>query len=254
MLHPEKIVKFKVDFRTGSLVFPPYSYKYELEGRHTDAGLHLDYTLVYTDREDMDESELLEEDFSLNDDRKFSTTIPLVWWQEFQKMAGRKPARTKEEPHDEMHIDVTDAEGNTTELELGGDLEQWAYLMQEMIQAGLESDGQEDILMLGFMLQVRQEQKHAEVHISFADRSFKLLTWYKDRHKTSNLPWSQSRELMDMVYNIDYDSDKAKDKPTGTGFFIQLNDGKWYKTGEAANDLFMPLTKKLETAFKIWFV
>jgi hypothetical protein len=222
---------FMARLATHEDVPPPFSHVYTLGG-NLQGPFVLDYSIYYTDRDELSEEEIADEGFGPNDDRQCSGQIADVWQQEVAKLLARtREAKQLHPGASTLILQLTKPGGNIVELRPGNQPE-WEYLLQELIQALLESAKLERPLHLEFLANQTGQAHHFRVDISFAERQGALRL---GQASPTPMPWPTCKELMKLTFSLDLDPDQAQPKlPKGTGFFISPAEGEWYQGGATA--------------------
>jgi hypothetical protein len=222
---------FVAQFATHDEIPAPFSHVYTLSA-NLQGPLEIDYSVHYTDREGLAEEDILDEGFSLDDDRQCKGTVGEVWQKELWRLLSRtKEAKQPRPGANELILHLTAADGTRTELRPGNQPE-WEYLLQELTQALLESAQLEQSLHLSFLINRPGTVHQFEVEVSFAERQGTLRL---DSAPPSVLPWPTCKELMKLTFTLDFDPEQAQPKPPKhAGFFIQSGDNLWYEGGVSA--------------------
>jgi hypothetical protein len=213
---------------------PPFSHVYTLGG-NLQGPFALDYAIYYTDRDELSEEEIADEGFGPNDDRQCRGQVPDVWQQEVAKLLARtREAKQPNPGASSLILQLTKASGDTLELRPGNQPE-WEYLLQELVQALLESAKLERPLHLEFLANRGGQANHFRVDVSFAERRGTLSL--NQAASPVPLPWPTCKELMKLTFNLDLDPDQAQTKlPKAPGFFVSPAEGEWYEGGTAAQN------------------
>jgi hypothetical protein len=238
-LFPKKMAQtatythFEAQFATHDEVPPPYSYVYILQGPLAGP-LVLNYQLRYPDREELTDEELADEGFSRDDDRDLTVEVAPVWQTEL--LALLEDTRSSRQPNvgrNEVLLKLTRSGGQVDEFYPQNSAE-WEYLLQEVIQAALETAQLEAKLQLAFVA-LRQQLRHQwQVEVSFAQRR---ATVQYNQAPAKALPWMAAQDLMQLTFTPEYRADLAVEQiPAKPGFFINLGDGRWYEAGESAKN------------------
>lgn len=213
---------------------PPYCYAYALEAKFVPSGLEFSFKLTYTDREDLDEDEIFEEGFTLNDDYEGSGSLPKAWSETLTSLL-QKTNWTNSKKNLSLHVKVEDVEKNLLEGS-PSDIEVWNYFLQELMQGIYEINQME--LPLDFRYREIEKSGELEIalHASFAQREAHITFAQSGTpEKKQALPWKELKKLLKAIYTPDYLPGNAKEGiPTKRGKFINPGDGRWYMFGKAA--------------------
>lgn len=226
--------QYIIRFQTAPVVPAPFSHFYTLQLEIVSKNqLNVDFSIIYTDRDEMDEDELLDEGFSSDDDYKWNGAVPEIWINEFEEIfSTSKTIRKREESEFEDFIELELNENGKMVTIYPVDKERWSYFLQEFIQAIFEASGKEKPFELTFLeIDADKKQTQVDLKASFAQKSFTLS---KGKNSSRKLEWAQLQRIMDTVYKAEFVADNASDsKPSQKGKYITAGDGLWYQLGVA---------------------
>ncbi|GAB3575487.1 hypothetical protein GCM10027578_39760 [Spirosoma luteolum] len=235
--------KLRVRYQTPRSMPAPYAYFYTLTARPaSNDSLQVDLTLTYPDRDDIDEDELIAEGFSRDDDFTWSGKLPKIWLQTVEELVRKttlhpldEDALGEDDDFWELTLDSTDSVPQTGRpaLKGKGNLNDWQYLMQELMQATFEAGNRERPFELIY-LRLGAGAKDAEVYLSasFVDRTVSVTTIRDKRERMRGLPWTSLQEVMSAVFAQDFDPDDAHlSRPKGAGQWINIGTDEWYNVG-----------------------
>jgi len=226
--------QYIIRFQTAPVVPAPFSHFYTLQLEVISKNeLNVDFSIVYTDREEMDEDELIDEGFSTDDDYKWKGALPAIWIDEFNAIfSSSKTIRKREESEFEDFVELELEENGKMVTIYPVDKERWSYFLQEFMQAIFEASGREKPLELTFLeIDADKKQTQVELKASFSQKSFTLT---KGKNQPKELEWTQLQRIMDTVYKAEFVADNASDsKPSQKGKYITAGDGLWYQLGIA---------------------
>lgn len=221
-----------IDYHTPDLP-PPYCYAYALEAKFTPSGLEFTFKLTYTDRDELDEDEIFEEGFTLNDDHEGKGTLPKAW-TETLKVLIRRTTWTNNKKHLALRVKIEDIENNVFEGS-PADIASWEYLLQELQQGIYETNKREYPLDFRYREVEKTGELAIALHASFSQREA-YITYTRDGspEKKQPLPWKDLKKLLKAIYTPDYLPENAQDGfPTKRGKYINPGDGQWYMFGKA---------------------
>ncbi|MFW5759694.1 MAG: hypothetical protein ACOCXH_01795, partial [Cyclobacteriaceae bacterium] len=110
------------------------------------------------------------------------------------------------------------------------DIEKWTYLIQELTQAILEKSKKELPLQMGIMQIDEQKRENIQwLEFSFVHCSI------KDEKGMPVLNWHKGRELMRLIYMLDFEEPSTVSK-NNPGIYIDPGDGYWYLLGKGAKN------------------
>lgn len=236
---------------------PPFCYRYTLQLRFDPNEIKSDYNHHYYGREELEEEEILEEGFSLQDDFEWKGILPGIWksvlCEKIEKSNYRKKSRNAEhEPVLEVSINYSDGR---SELKIPDDIRSWEFLLQEVVQAIFELGKKEMPLKIRYLIKADKVQTLKLFEMTFADRTSTLTEEIDGKRKYPKvLSWDKALRILRNIYALDFDHEKTiKEKiPAKQGHYIDPGDGLWYKFGDAvANpEPDVGLLEKVKEAFE----
>ena len=227
-LKKEDIQFIEIAYDSG-IIPPPYSHFFKLRIGIQRDFLDVSLDMVYTDRDEVTEEEILDEGFSLHDDVHFKGEVPIVWKKPLLDIySGTRWSNKKLDSEGGISILTKDIHGQQVQtIPLNQD--EWHHFAQDVIQAVYEISKKEMPLKIGYI--VREENQSLEITLTmlFSVRKVEL----KINGKPKDANWDETKELLSMVFLPDYDYDKAKQsKPQHKGHFIDSGDGLWHEMGK----------------------
>ncbi|CAN5538928.1 hypothetical protein BH23BAC1_BH23BAC1_26180 [soil metagenome] len=243
MINAKEIRQIEATFRTENIP-APYKYQYKLtidlnpDQIEADDNTVVNYSLQYMDREDMDEDDIIEEGFTMNDDFEWNGKIPLVWIDELKKMLAETSWSMghKKPPHDEsssLSLKITEASGVIHE-NIPVNKDSWEYFLQELIQAIYETCQRESPLEVKYK-EIDEKKNETLILIKpfFSSRTLEINIKSENQSwEKKNLSWNNLKPLLKSVYFPDYDYDYALEKvPKKSGKYIDNGEGVWYEFG-----------------------
>lgn len=229
----DSLSHISIAFHTPDLP-PPYAYAYSLEVKFIPSGLDFSFQLNYTGRDELDEDEIYEEGFTLNDDYEGKGTLSAAWSRAIVELL-HKTSWTNNKKRQTLHIKAEDTNKNTFEG-APSDMDSWEYLLQELMQAIYEVNQRE--LPLDFRYREIEKTGELEIalHASFASREAHITVVKNGSpEKKRPVPWKELKKLLKAISTPDYLPDNARDTaPTKRGKYVSLGDGKWYMFGKTA--------------------
>ncbi|REA64170.1 hypothetical protein DSL64_01035 [Dyadobacter luteus] len=243
---------YTLRYQTAPVVPAPFSNFYSLDIHLISRDeVEVDFSITYTDREDMSEDEIIDEGFTKNDDFKWKGSIPALWIKEFDSIfSSSKIIRQREEEEYEDFIEIELEENGKRVTVYPVDKDRWNYFLQEFMQAIFEKAGREKAFELNYLSIDGADKTSIDLIASFASKEFSLV---KNGEAAKPLKWSQLEKVMDTVYKAEFLEDNAAEsKPTKNGTYISAGDGLWFQLGVAVVE---PTSKskelqKIEAIFK----
>ncbi len=230
----EKINHLEANVNTGTLP-PPYCYAYRLNVDFKEEAIHVKYSLTYLDRDQMEEEDILEEGFTMEDDFHWEGEIPLVWKKEINEML-KKTSWLNVAPSDgydgDLELKIIDTSGNENHCLIPTNRVSWEYFLQEMIQAIYEVSDKELPLIIRYK-EIAVTTRTLVLQPVFSRRILKIQLVENGNEKEMELPWDRLKQLLKAIYLPDYDHDKAiKVEPVKNGKFLDPGEALWYKFDE----------------------
>lgn len=233
---------------------PPFLYHYTISINIEEKGEnHLTFELKYLERDELDEDEIIEEGFTLNDDYYWEGSLPEAWINEIKKLLqATKDSGDKEHVGNNIEIEF-EAGGNKNKL-IPANFDKWEYLLQELVQAVFELSRKENPLEIQYK-EIQPGKKDLDISLiaSFALRKAEVRKNADHKEKVKELPWSSLKDLLALIYQPDYDYEQASgSKPHKPGKYLSTGEGLWFRFGktitnpEKTNDVL----KKIEETFK----
>ncbi|MEM9676146.1 MAG: hypothetical protein AAF992_26380 [Bacteroidota bacterium] len=235
------IHRLQIVFETFS-VPPPYSHQYTFDIQFRKRDLWLEYSLQYTNRDELSQEEIWEEGFSPDDDFHWKGALPPVWSQTLSE-TWQQTRLTHKDQYDQplengLMITAYLSEGQ----EVSGvpeQIEHWEYLLQELTQAVYEATQREHPLRIRYLKRSAQgEELQLTVIIRFAQRLLEV-TRQQGKQSYQYYPdWIKTKPLLSTLYQLDYNSEKALSKmPNHPGKYLDPGDSLWYLLGEGVTNL-----------------
>jgi hypothetical protein len=222
-----------IRFQTATSVPAPFShydtFKLFIDGSDK---IRIDCSVNYIDRDDLTEEEILEEGFTLDDDYAWKGKMPSIWITEFQNILEKSAiVRKREEKEFEDFVEIELEEDGKRVTIYPVAKEQWAYFVQELMQAVLEISGREKPFELTYLDLESVRPSTITIRAEFASKTLTL-----DSGDSSQKPvdWNRLQKIMDTVYRAGFLEDEAlPKKPSKGGKYISPGDGMWYQMGVA---------------------
>ncbi|RRB07062.1 hypothetical protein [Larkinella rosea] len=227
----------EIRYQTAQVVPPPYAHFFTIAIRSMDdKGLQIDFTMTYTDRDELEEEEITGEGFTANDDYTWSGRLLPVWTQ----TVGELVRKTQLKPFDEEKLNdnqdyflvSVERENQSKSSGTPSHRTEWQFLSQELIQAVYEVSGKEKPFEVTYVEIESGNRTEARLTASFSRREVRLETRKNNQSQSRALPWKELTSMMEVFYAVDYDSEAAlPDLPRKTGRYLNLGTPEWYETG-----------------------
>lgn len=222
-----------IRFQTAPVVPAPYA-NFQTIKLHliSEDDLTVDFSIKYTDREDLEEEEILEEGFTMDDDFTWKGALPANWIKEFNEIySSSKIIRQREEKEFEDFVEIEIEENDKRVTVYPVDKERWVYFLQEFMQAILETAGRELPFELTYLDYDAEPKSEVALKASFAT---KIFTMSENNGPLKKLDWGFLQKVMDTVYRAEFVYDNASDKkPAKKGKYLYIGDQLWYQLGVA---------------------
>jgi hypothetical protein len=229
-LKSEDIIRLEIDYDSGVLP-PPFSHIFKLKVGFEKSFINTQLDIQYTDREELNEEEIINEGFTLNDDYSYIGEIPTVWAQPLKSLYARSKWSHKKTLDTEGGIKVLakDLHGKVTRT-IPNNQQEWLYLAQEVIQAVYEINKKEAPLTIRYkVIEANHQELSYELTVRFATRKIDLTI----NGEAKELAWEDSKPLLSYIFLPDYDYEVAKESPPSKkGAYIDCGDGFWHEFGK----------------------
>ncbi|MEZ0483884.1 hypothetical protein [Fibrella aquatica] len=230
-------VSLHIRYQSAGMIPAPYTHFYELTARPAGMnGLHVDFAITYTDREELDEEDIVGEGFTLTDDFSWSGQLGKDWLPVVHQIV----ANTKLNPFDETALGEKDDFLEVT-IDTGYDdpvlgtpkqAEPFLYAIQELIQAIYEASGKEKPFEMSYLSFQRSGDSEVHLQAEFTTRTVKLITVQDGQEEHRTLPWEQLRTLMSVVFAHDFIPGEGTAKPPKRdGHYLDVGGDEWYDIG-----------------------
>jgi hypothetical protein len=232
------ITTFEAKYETAPGVPPPYCHYYILKARVTPEGIDTRFDWVYHNREDLTAEEIEDEGFTANDDFAWQGKLSKNWLPPLEKLLRKTKQTTAAENDDTPYLEL---DFRTTEGGFNGTpdrLDEWTYLLQELVQCVYETAGKEAPLQIRYKKITPGESLYGSVRMQFSDRTVTLQTRTNDsKMRQSAADWEIMKNLLETVFSLDYLPEKAETRePHQPGVYVDAGEGSWYALGKAALD------------------
>lgn len=223
----------QIRYQTARSLPAPYAYFYTLSARPTGStALQIELVITYPDRDDIDDDELQAEGFTRDDDFSWKGQLPKTWLDTLTALIRK----TELQPLEEDSLEEDDDFWNMT-IEANGkqqgqpsNIDDWHYLVQELMQATYEITGRERPFELIYLnLDSRQGDTELYLTGSFAERQLTIRSLHQRRERSRTFPWTTLQQIMSKIYAHDFSPDDALLKrPKRDGQWLNLGGDEWY--------------------------
>ena len=228
----------RIRFQSAGMIPAPYTHFYELTARPgAKEGVAIDFSITYTDREELDEEDITGEGFTLTDDFAWSGQLGSAWLPVLDSLV----AQTKLAPFNEVSLaedddflEVTIDRGQgSSQTGTPADADEFLYPIQELIQAIYEAGGKEKPFELSYLSYQRSGDTEVHLQAQFATRTLRLVTIQQRQEQRRTLPWNRLQPLMSQVFAHDYIPGEGVAKPPKRdGYYLNVTGDEWYDIGE----------------------
>lgn len=227
-----------VRFQSAGMIPPPFTHYYTLEAKPTAKNtLHVDFSITYTDREELDEEDITGEGFTLNDNFSWSGNLGAAWLPVLETVVANthlKPLRETDltEKDDYIEVQVTPTGGQngpTAKTGTPTNTDAFLYPIQELIQAIYEAGGKESPFELSYLSYQQTGDREVHIQASFADRNVDVITVNNRQEQRKKLSWEALQPLMATIFAYDYNPEDGLAKPPKRdGHFLTVGTGMWF--------------------------
>ncbi|QDH77523.1 hypothetical protein FKX85_00085 [Echinicola soli] len=234
LLKSDDIKRIEIDYDSG-IIPPPFSHVFKLKISFERGFINTQFTIHYTDRDELTEEEIYAEGFTEEDDYHFIGEVPTAWEQPFKSLYAQTKWSNKRELDENGGVKVfaKDIHGKISRS-IPINQEEWHMLAQEFIQAIYEVNKKEAPLTVRYRSITKETVDEYTLTVKFSVR--KVIVERNGQIKEWN--WDDSRQLLSYIYLPDYDYEVASDStPKKRGQYIDCGDGLWHKFGKGVNNL-----------------
>lgn len=222
-----------IQCQTNDSIPPPYSHYYSLVVDENPSYLTLSFTLNYTEREDLTEEEILDEGFSPDDDFAWKGTLSKVWKLQLDAMLGETKLAAKPASGSDYVVEVKTDEGGNERTGYVSKKEtlRWAYFIQELKQAILETERIEAPLKIEYLLIDGEKETLVVLNGIFAERNFTVRI--NDR-PVEQLEWHVLQQTINLIFNeteIDQEQSLPR-RPVKRGHYLNIPGAGWFEFDE----------------------
>lgn len=234
LLKSDDIKRLEIDFDSGILP-PPFSHVFKIKASFEKGFINTQFSIRYTDRDELTEEDITLEGFSLDDDYDFIGEVPQAWEQPLKSLYANSKWSNKKELDENGGIKVfaKDIHGKISRS-IPTNQEDWHMIAQEFIQAIYEINQKEAPLTIRYKRITKETVSDYVLTVKFSVRKViaeingKIIDW----------DWEKSRNLLANIYLPDYDYERATDvTPKKRGQYIDCGDGFWHKFGNGVDNL-----------------
>jgi len=219
---------YRIRFQTSELQPPPYAHAIELKLELSREKIKYEFELSYLERDQLTESEILEEGFSLDESTHLRGALGTNWVDFLQNLLKKteKTFPTEiEESQDYWEI----MHENEAFYPKNSGL--WKSFVEEFHQAALEQNSLERPLEVQVLrVEPAQTTKYRFLG-SFEKREFKLTA---NNKVVNNFDFGKLNNFLKDYYSGDFIFEKAFEfSPKKAGLHVEYGDGMWFLLGEA---------------------
>jgi hypothetical protein len=223
-LKTEDLNRIEIEYDSGAIP-PPYSHIFKIKINFGKNFLDSQLDLVYTDREEITEEEILNEGFTTDDDYHFQGEIPKVWEKPLRELYSKSKWSNKKLDEDGgIKILSKDSQGQIVRT-VPLNQEEWLIFSQDYIQAIYEITKKEAPLSIHYLVREKESVSEIELVVRFSIRKMEVSV----NGKSKEANWDETKELLSLIFLPDYDYGIATEsKPNQKGHFIECGDGYWH--------------------------
>jgi hypothetical protein len=197
----------------------PFCYEVSIEFSDTN---QLQFEMIYTNREDLSEDEILNEGFTENDNFKWSGNLNSIWKNQVKELFEKSDKRAS--LIEQEIILKAGAEEFAPK-----NYKEWNFLIQDLIQAVFETSGKEQPWQLDLEIIKNGKKKTQQMKVHFASREVDFAFG-----SNIKMDWAHSKKFMELIYLGEFDESKANTQKTDKeGVYLCFDKITWYKLGFA---------------------
>jgi len=224
-LKSDDIVRLEIDFITGE-VPPPFSHIFKLKLSFSKNFVNTQFDIQYTDRENLNPEEIIDEGFTMADDYGYKGEIPKLWEGIFKKLYSASKWSNLKTLGEKGGIKLLakDVHGKMIR-DIPLNQEDWYITCQDFIQAIYEISKKEAPMQIRY-LEIKNDKKTlVDIVYKFSLRKVVLNVNGKEKE----MDWESGRELASLIFIPDYDYELAmEEQPEKNGRYLDCGDGFWH--------------------------
>lgn len=217
----------KITFRTAESIPPPYANQIEVKiTPDENAGIEVDFSQTYLQRDELEEEDILEEGFTPDDDIQWNGTLNNEWKKAFEQIWEKrtKPKNLSSSAHD--FFELMDEEEKSAPKN-PADAKRF---LEQMQQAIFEMDGREAALNIAVKEIGNDGERSTILTASFKNRSYTQTI----NNQPVEQPWNQLDEHLKLIFAGDFVYEKASNKvPSKRGLYVNMGDDWWFEVGKS---------------------
>lgn len=220
----QDLARLEFSFDSG-IIPPPYAHIFKLSIDLGNSELAASLDLMYTDRDELSEEDILNEGFTMDDDFHYNGQVNKVWEKPLRELFDKTrwvSSSTTQEGGIEMK--ARDKSGN---LHVGtpSNQQEWQFLAQDVIQAIYEEAKRELPLQIRYLIITSEVTSSINITMHFSDRKVSL----KINDNAVEGDWVETKSLLSHIFLPDYDYNAAKETtPSKRGQYIETGDDYWH--------------------------
>jgi hypothetical protein len=216
------MASYTIYYNTSIDVPAPYCYEVQMGIENESDTLKIDFKMQYTHRDELDDEEIINEGFSLDDDFSWQGTVDQVWATELDNLLSRTDKR-----HIPTDEDIIVKETNRSFAP--HNYKDWNFLLQDLIQAVFETSGKEKPWEMDIIVIEKDKKDIQKMKVLFSKREVDF-----SFGSNINMDWQRSKKFMEQIYLGEFDETKASDrKPNRDGIYLSFDETNWYQLGVA---------------------
>lgn len=217
---------YSIKFQTSEFIPPPYANEVQVNLNVLENSLAIDFKLAYINRETIDESDILDEGFTMNDDVSWKGKLGKNWVEEFKRILNKYQISTTN--LNETEEKLTFFDGNVSSSPK--DKEGLKRFLEQLQQAVFESLEYEKPLFFQLIKISNSIKKTTLLNASFSERKYTQTI----NSQLIELNWNQLDEHLKLIFAGDFIYEKASNKaPKANGLFMNLGDEWWFEVGKS---------------------
>lgn len=227
MPQKDTLTGIELEFDSG-IIPPPYSHVYRISLDWSKGDLQAKLDLHYTDREELTETEILDEGFTPNDDYSYEGPLHEIWIKTIQQKLDS--AKWSGKSMEDGGLIVKPIEnGQIGKVKVPADQEDWQLFGQDLIQAIYETAKKEAPLTVHYRKVSTEKIQDCQITIQFSNREVIFIT----EGESKSINWEYTVQLMKLIFTPDYNYEIAKEEPSSKrGAYIECGDGFWHELGK----------------------
>lgn len=217
----------KVFFQTAESIPPPYANKIEIECILQPSKVELLFKQTYLQRDELEQEDILEEGFSLNDDTSWQGELNEAWKEAIVSLSKstKEYLPATNSAYDEVFIE---SEGEKLSPKNTDSAKRFIEQLQQAVFEHMKKEAPLSIIIKEIS---NSSERTTQLSASFSERSYTQTVNGQEVLQQ----WNQLDEHLKLIFAGDYIFEKASNKsPSKRGVYVNFaKDEWWFEVGKS---------------------